>query len=170
MVGMLGGCFIFGGGIIECDEDLGVCPKPEVGVLVDDGRFAKSVWAEAGAMVRPVFQTTGEVQATRCLGDVDRAEGDEVILKGERGCVGCGGEPAAAARLGEGWVRIDRYSLRLLQAAVERHTRPALWSPGIQTVLEWPAAADSAGLGAIFWLLHRWNRRRRQRKTLIFRR
>ena len=74
------------------------------------------------------------------------------------------------AALGEWWVWIHRDSLLLLQAAVERHISPALWSPGIQTVLEWPAAADSAGLGAIFWLLHRWNRRRRRRINLRFHR
>ncbi len=74
------------------------------------------------------------------------------------------------AALGEWWAWIDRDSLLMLQPAVERHISPALWDPGIQTVLEWPAAADFAGLGAIFWLLHRWRRRRRRRKTLKFHR
>ena len=73
------------------------------------------------------------------------------------------------AALGEWWAWIDRDILLLLQAAVERHISPVLWSPGIQTVLEWPAVADLAGLGAIFWLLHRW-RRRRRRPGLRFRR
>ncbi len=73
------------------------------------------------------------------------------------------------AGLGEWWAWIHRDSLLILQPAVERHISPALWSPSIQTVLEWPAAADSAGLGAIFWLLHRWGRRRRRRR-LRFRR
>ena len=72
------------------------------------------------------------------------------------------------AALGEWWVWIDRDSLLLLQAAVERHISPVLWSPGIQTVLEWPAVADFAGLGAIFWLLYRWRRWRRRRKSLRF--
>ena len=68
------------------------------------------------------------------------------------------------AALGEWWAWIHRDSLLLLQAAVERHISPALWDPGIQTVLEWPAAADFAGLAAIFWLLHRWRRWRRRRR------
>ena len=73
------------------------------------------------------------------------------------------------AALGEWWAWIHRDSLLILQPAVERHISPALWDPGIQTVLEWPAAADFAGLGAIFWLLHRWGCRRRRRR-LRFRR
>ncbi len=73
------------------------------------------------------------------------------------------------AALGEWWNWIHRDSLLLLQPAVERHISPVLWSPGIQNVLEWPAAADLAGLGAIFWLLHRW-RRWRRRKSLRFHR
>ncbi|MFQ5565556.1 MAG: hypothetical protein ACE5EU_04260 [Paracoccaceae bacterium] len=72
--------------------------------------------------------------------------------------------------LGEWWARIDRDSLLLLQPAVERHISPTLWDPGIQTVLEWPAVADFAGLGAVFWLLHRLGRRRRRRKSLRFHR
>ena len=74
------------------------------------------------------------------------------------------------AALGEWWAWIDRDSLLILQPAVERHISPVLWDPGIQTVLEWPAVADFAGLGAIFWLLHRWKRRRRRRKSLSFHR
>ena len=74
------------------------------------------------------------------------------------------------AALGEWWAWIHRDSLLLLQPAVERHISPALWDPGIQTVLEWPAAADFAGLGAIFWLLHHLIRRRRRRKKLRFHR
>ena len=73
------------------------------------------------------------------------------------------------AAMGEWWAWIHRDSLLLLQPAVERHISPALWDPGIQTMLEWPAAADLAGLGAIFWLLHRL-RRRRHRGNLRFRR
>ncbi len=68
------------------------------------------------------------------------------------------------ASLGVWWKWIHLDSLLLLQPAVERHISPVLWDPGIQTVLEWPAAADFAGLGAIFWLLHRWRRRRRLRR------
>ncbi len=73
------------------------------------------------------------------------------------------------AALGEWWAWIHRDSLLLLQPAVERHISPALWDPGIQTVLEWSAAGDFAGLGAIFWLLRR-RKGRRRRGNLRFRR
>ena len=68
------------------------------------------------------------------------------------------------AALGEWWVWIHRDSLLILQPAIERHISPVLWDPGIQTVLEWPAVADLAGLGAIFWVLHLLMRRRRPRR------
>lgn len=65
------------------------------------------------------------------------------------------------AALGEWWAWIHRDSLLLLQPAIERHISLALWDPGIQTVLEWPAAVEFAVLGAVFWLLRRRKRRRR---------
>ena len=74
------------------------------------------------------------------------------------------------AALGDWWFWIHPDSLQLAQAVVQRYISPALWDPGIQTLLEWPAAADFAGLGAIFWLLHRWKRRRWRRKSLSFHR
>ena len=49
-VGLLGGCGIFGGGVIECDDTLGVCPRPAPGIVMDDGGFEKSVWAEGAAL------------------------------------------------------------------------------------------------------------------------
>jgi len=66
--------------------------------------------------------------------------------------------------LGEWWARIHLESLLLLQPAVERHISPALWDPGIQTLLEWPAAIEFAVFAVVFWLLRRvvlWRRRRR---------
>jgi hypothetical protein len=72
------------------------------------------------------------------------------------------------AALGEWWFWIHPDSLQLAQALVQRYISPALWDPGIQTVLEWPATADFAGLGAIFWLLYRWRRWRRRRISLRF--
>jgi hypothetical protein len=63
--------------------------------------------------------------------------------------------------LGEWWAWIHRDSLLMLQPAIERHISPALWDPGIQTLLVWPAVADLVGLAAIFWLLSRIRRRRR---------
>lgn len=71
------------------------------------------------------------------------------------------GDGPRLAALGEWWAWIDRDSLLLLQPAVERHISPALWDPGLQTVLEWPAALDFAVPGAVFGLLAFWRRRRR---------
>ena len=72
------------------------------------------------------------------------------------------------AALGERWASIHRDSLLMLQPAVERHISPALWDPGIQTLLVWPAAVEFTVLGAVFWLLYRWKRRRRMRARMRF--
>ena len=72
------------------------------------------------------------------------------------------------AALGERWASVHRDSLLMLQPAVERHISPALWDPGIQTLLEWPAAVEFTALGAVFWLLHRLNLRRRMRARMRF--
>lgn len=78
------------------------------------------------------------------------------------------GEGLRFHALGEWWIWVHRDSLLLLQPAIERHISPALWDPGIQTLLEWPAVADFAGLGAAFWLMGRigrwWRGRRRGRR------
>ncbi|MBK0400111.1 hypothetical protein H0I76_13000 [Limibaculum sp. M0105] len=61
--------------------------------------------------------------------------------------------------LGEWWFAIHPDSLQLLQPAVERHLSPALWDPGIQSLLEWPLALEALALGALFLLLGRpWRR------------
>jgi hypothetical protein len=73
------------------------------------------------------------------------------------------------AALGDRWNTIHRDSLLLLQPAVERHISPALWGPpGIQTLLEWPAAVELAVLGVVFWLLYRLKRWRRRRKMMRY--
>lgn len=70
--------------------------------------------------------------------------------------------------LGEWWAWIHRDSLLLLQPAIERHISPALWDPGVQTLLEWPAAAEFGALAAVCWLLRR--RKPKRRENLKFRR
>ena len=70
--------------------------------------------------------------------------------------------------LGEWWSWIHRDSLLLLQPAIERHISPALWDPGVQTILEWPAAADFGALAGLCWLLRR--RPPKKRENLKFRR
>ncbi len=44
------------------------------------------------------------------------------------------------APLGEVWYRLDRASLNMLQAGIERNVAPFLWHDVIAPVLQWPAA------------------------------
>jgi len=76
-----------------------------------------------------------------------------------------GGTGPRLEPLGAWWAWLHRNSLLLLQPAIERHLSPAIWDPGVQTVLEWPAALDLLGLAALFWLLAAWRRRSRRRKA-----
>jgi hypothetical protein len=50
-----------------------------------------------------------------------------------------GAEPLRLGTLGELWFRIDRASLNLAQAAIQRYVWPKLWDPAIVTVLLLPA-------------------------------
>ncbi|MEQ8966348.1 MAG: hypothetical protein RID91_11020 [Azospirillaceae bacterium] len=71
---------------------------------------------------------------------------------------------AAAARLiaiGELWYVIDRSSLNVVQAVVQRYIWPPLWDPGIVTVLRLPAAPVLIALGAILLVAFRSSRRRK---------
>jgi hypothetical protein len=43
---------------------------------------------------------------------------------------------------GERWAEIDRESLLLTQAGVQRYVHPGLWDFAIQPMLEWPLAAE----------------------------
>jgi hypothetical protein len=40
--------------------------------------------------------------------------------------------------LGQLWYDLDRGSLNLMQAVVQRHLLPAIWDPGIIALLQWP--------------------------------
>ena len=62
--------------------------------------------------------------------------------------------------LGEWWFWVHADSLQLAQPAIERHLHPAIWDPGVQTLLIWPAAVEFALLGAVFIGLWRLRRRR----------
>jgi hypothetical protein len=44
------------------------------------------------------------------------------------------------ATLGELWYAIDRGSLNLVQAVIERYLHPWLWDPVVFSLLRWPAA------------------------------
>ncbi len=67
--------------------------------------------------------------------------------------------------LGVWWAWLHRESLLLLQPAIERHLTPLIWDPGVQTLLEWPAALDLLGLAALFGLGALMWRRVRTRRT-----
>ncbi|MEM9443083.1 MAG: hypothetical protein AAGA73_21785 [Pseudomonadota bacterium] len=78
---------------------------------------------------------------------------------------GVGGEYRFELRaLGSWWAELDRESLLLLQPAVERYVTPAVWDPGIQTLLEWPAAPQFLILGSVLMLIGAWLRRRARRR------
>jgi hypothetical protein len=49
--------------------------------------------------------------------------------------------------------------LPYLQAGVQRHLHPAIWDPGIETILLWPGWADFGVPGVILLLLCRYRRR-----------
>lgn len=57
--------------------------------------------------------------------------------------------------LGEWWFWLDKDSLQVLQPAIERHLTPAIWDPGVQTILEWPLAIELGVLGGMLWVLGR---------------
>ena len=76
---------ILGCGVLECDPDLGVCPRPDVGVIVDDGHIEKSVWTEAPFVGPPETQGSYSIRPNLCVADLDRVQGDEVIFKGRDG-------------------------------------------------------------------------------------
>ena len=61
--------------------------------------------------------------------------------------------------LGEWWFWLHRDSLQVLQPAIERHVESwlpfTIWDPGVQTLLEWPLAAELGALSMIFYLFSR---------------
>ena len=67
---------------------------------------------------------------------------------------------------GKLWFDLDRYSLNLAQAAIERHVARWLWFPVISTVLLWPAAAVLGVPGIVLLLIGR--RRPPLRRRRIF--
>ena len=63
--------------------------------------------------------------------------------------------------LGEAWFAIDRASLGLAQAGIQRHVHEALWDPVIVTLLLAPLWVYGAILGSLLLLLFRRRRGRR---------
>ncbi len=66
--------------------------------------------------------------------------------------------------LGQLWFNLDRSSLNLVQAVVQRYIHPFLWDPIIVTVLLWWAFAVLMVLGLLILALS--GRRARARTTL----
>ena len=63
--------------------------------------------------------------------------------------------------LGEAWYAVDRDSLGLAQAGIQRHLHEALWDPVIVTLLLAPLWAWAAVPGTLLLLLFRRRRGRR---------
>jgi len=56
---------------------------------------------------------------------------------------------------GKLWFDLDRSSLNLAQAVIERHVWRFLWFPVISTILQWPAAAVLGVPGIVLLLIGR---------------
>lgn len=54
---------------------------------------------------------------------------------------------------GELWFKIHGPSLNFSQAVIQRYIHPALWDPGIITMLKWPAWSIFGALGAVLTIL-----------------
>jgi hypothetical protein len=70
----------------------------------------------------------------------------------------------APIAVGQLWFDLDRSSLNLVQAVVQRYIHPVLWDPIIVTVLLWWAFAVLMVLGLLILALS--GRRARARTTL----
>ena len=66
--------------------------------------------------------------------------------------------------LGQQWFEINRASIGLAQAVIQRYVLPELWDPIIVTVLLWPTWAVFGVLGLI--LIYAFRRRKRRRSGL----
>ena len=62
-----------------------------------------------------------------------------------------GGYRAIAA--GELWFKIHGPSLNVTQAMIQRYIHPAVWDPGIITLLKWPVWSLLGALGAVLIVL-----------------
>lgn len=54
---------------------------------------------------------------------------------------------------GELWYQIHRPSLNVSQAVIQRYIHPAIWDPGIITLLKWPAWSLFGAVGAVLIVL-----------------
>jgi hypothetical protein len=68
-----------------------------------------------------------------------------------------------AVTLGEIWYTVDRASLNLVQAVIERYLHPFLWQNVLFPLLYWPAWAVLIGFAVVFAVLSGRRRRRKWR-------
>ena len=61
--------------------------------------------------------------------------------------------------LGQVWYNLDRGSINLMQAVVQRYLHPAIWDPGVIAILQWPAWLVALIPGLVLLLLGRRKRR-----------
>ena len=66
-------------------------------------------------------------------------------------------------QLGTLWYQVERASLNLVQAAVERYVHPILWQDAIFPLLVWPAWLVLGSFAVVFGLLFGPRRPRRRR-------
>jgi hypothetical protein len=67
---------------------------------------------------------------------------------------------------GELWYRLDRGSLNLAQAVIQRYVSPGLWDPVVQTILQFYALLVLAIPGLLLlWAARSRERRERQAKS-----
>ena len=66
--------------------------------------------------------------------------------------------------LGQQWFELNRASIGLAQAAIQRYVLPELWDPIIVAVLLWPTWAVFGVIGLI--LIYAFRRRKRRRGGL----
>ncbi len=85
--------------IHQCDTSIGVCPLPDVGVVLDDGRFVKRVWIEDVGVGTAYEQVRGDLRPHMCLAELDTAEGMEVLLHGHDGLAVMSNHPEAPETL-----------------------------------------------------------------------
>ena len=72
-------------------------------------------------------------------------------------------------RAGQVWFNLDRSSLNMAQAGIERHVARFLWFPVIATILQWPAALVLGVPGIVLLMIGR-RRPPIGRRRIFFRR
>jgi hypothetical protein len=86
-----------------------------------------------------------------------------VVAAGRDGFVFLGTGTYNPVTLGEIWYGVDRGSLNLVQAVIERYIHPFLWTDVLFPLLLWPAWAVLTGFAVVVALVSGGRRRRKWR-------